>query len=128
MSPEETASRRPVWAALSELFLDTELAADDMRRLGDVLARSPYSLRELEAILFRELVPVLQRNLRQPAGEYRGFDQAWLEQQVARRAARTFRWPHWLLSRGAVREPWARLRELVAQARASGAAVNSAAR
>jgi hypothetical protein len=38
---EDIRDRRPVWDALSELFLDTELEPTDFQRLGRILASSP---------------------------------------------------------------------------------------
>ena len=36
----EIDRRKPVWAALSELWLDTELTDDDLHRIADVMKRS----------------------------------------------------------------------------------------
>jgi hypothetical protein len=36
----EIERRKPVWAALSELWLDTELAEDDLRRIAGVMEAS----------------------------------------------------------------------------------------
>ena len=51
----ELERRRPVWAALSDLFLDTELEAADHQRIAHVLAASGYPESELERILCREV-------------------------------------------------------------------------
>ena len=115
---EQLAQRRPVWEALSELFLDTDLQTADFDRLADTLAKSPYSPADLEAILLRELVPILWGNTASPAGEWQGFDPVWLEEQIQRRAERSLRWPSWLYPRRIVRADWARLRARVEQARA----------
>lgn len=74
--------RRPVWSALSELYLDTELEEADWERLAAVLVRSGYSLGQLEEILYRELHPVLHRNLLSVAGEWSAFDVTWLETKI----------------------------------------------
>lgn len=81
---DEIATRRPVWIALSELFLDTgvEAALPDIAR---ILAASPYPLEELRRILDDEVAPVLQGNLLTTAGEWVGFDENWLVQQVSTR-------------------------------------------
>src|SRR5688500_1297338 len=68
--------RAPVWIALSELFLDTELQDDDRERIAKTLAASPYSEKKLEEILRFEVTPVLKANLRCVAGEWSGFDEA----------------------------------------------------
>jgi hypothetical protein len=36
----EIERRKPVWAPLSELWLDTELAEDDLRRIAGVMSTS----------------------------------------------------------------------------------------
>ena len=73
--------RRPVWLALSDMFLDTDTALfrDGNTRL---LAASPYSVDELDAILREEVYPVCSFNLWQVAGEWAGFDPAWLEERI----------------------------------------------
>ena len=53
----ELDHRRPVWSPLSELFLDTTLDSGDLDRLAEALARSPYSLTELDEILLWEVYP-----------------------------------------------------------------------
>lgn len=75
-------SRIPVWMAMSELFLDTELTESDWIRIADTLAASGYSIRELEGILQDEVAAVCEANLRSGAGEWSGFNQAWLVGQL----------------------------------------------
>ena len=53
---EDAASRRPVWLALSDMFLDTDTSLSRDWRVKE-LARSPYSLAELEEIR----LPCLQK-------------------------------------------------------------------
>ena len=79
---EWAATRRPVWAAISELFLDVGLSdtalADISRRLKD----SGLSEAQLYEIYADEVAPVLYRNLASPAGEWAGFDLQWLEGKI----------------------------------------------
>jgi hypothetical protein len=82
LSDQEVASRRAVWSALSELFLDTDLDGAGLDRIGDELSRSPYTLDALDAILLWEVYPVCRRNLRSVAGEWAGFDPDWLESRI----------------------------------------------
>ena len=49
--------RRPVWEALSDIYLDTDVALSRTWR-AQVLAESKYCLDELEEILVREVHPV----------------------------------------------------------------------
>jgi hypothetical protein len=80
----DIATRRPVWSALSELFLDTSLDSSDYERLAARLARSPYSLEELDRILLWEVYPACRSNLVSIAGEGMGFDGQWLESRILR--------------------------------------------
>jgi hypothetical protein len=77
-----TEQRTPVWNALSELFLDTELQSDDHDRIAKILAASPYSEKKLEEILRFEVTPVLKANLMCVAGEWAGFDEAWMHEKM----------------------------------------------
>jgi hypothetical protein len=81
----ELDHRRPVWSALSELFLDTMLDSGDLDRLAESLARSPYSLTELDEILLWEVYPACWSNMMSLAGEWEGFDPEWLESRILRR-------------------------------------------
>src|SRR5262245_28343183 len=87
------ADRKPVWEALSTLFLDTDVSLLLEYRAGR-LASSPYNLEELEAILANEVYPVCKRNLTSIAGEWAGFDEEWLASEITARIKRQswFRW------------------------------------
>ena len=80
----ELRDRRPVWSALSELFLDTRLLSADLDRIAKSLAASPYSIEKLEEILLWEVYPACRSNMLTLAGEWAGFDQDWLEQRIRR--------------------------------------------
>ncbi len=84
LAAEDWIHRRPVWIAFSNLFLDTEVSLDRQWRI-DVLAASPYSIEDLEYILIDEVYPICKYNLLSVAGEWAGFDLAWLEDQIQRR-------------------------------------------
>lgn len=88
MSPEELERRRPVWAALSEVWLDNELDDAQRERLAEELARSPFDERELRAIHAHEVARALASNLDSVAGEWGGFDRAWLEARCREAAER----------------------------------------
>ena len=68
--------RRPVWEALSDLFLDTDVTRTRRWRVR-TLAASPYSVAELEQILIDEVYPICHVNLWSVAGVWAGFDQYW---------------------------------------------------
>ena len=42
--------RRPIWIALSEFYLDTELDGSDFRRIAFTILDSPYSFDEVKRI------------------------------------------------------------------------------
>ena len=79
----DLARRRPVWLALSDLFLDTDV---NLFREGNArtLAASPYTLDQIDAILREEVYPACSFNLSLVAGEWAGFDADWLEQRILR--------------------------------------------
>jgi hypothetical protein len=72
-------ARRPVWQALSNLFLDTDTSLSRDWRVNQ-LARSPYSIAE-----------ICRTNLFCIAGEWAGFDPAWLETRITCRLSSRFR-------------------------------------
>ncbi len=87
---DDLADRRPVWDALSDMFLDTDVSLSREWRVR-VLAESPYSVDDLERILVDEVYPVCKYNLLCVAGEWAGFDLDWLEEQILRRLASRWR-------------------------------------
>jgi hypothetical protein len=92
-APEDLANRRPVWEALSDMFLDTDVSLTRAWRVQR-LAESPYSVSELQHILVEEVYPACKYNLLSVAGEWSGFDPEWLEHKVLRRHASPFRLLH----------------------------------
>ena len=128
----DLARRRPVWLALSDLFLDTDV---NLFREANArtLAASPYSLGELDTILREEVYPACSFNLREVTGEWAGFDADWLERRILRGGPPPRPWWRQLgryLSLGwsvpvCVPEEWRQWREDVAQLRR---AVTAAAR
>lgn len=108
---EDVRNRRPVWEALSELFLDTELQPVDFDRLGRALAASAYTLDGIEEILYGEVYPICIWNLRCVAGEWAGFDSDSLQEAILYyqrswlKIPRFLQMGHWM-----IRKPW---REIV---------------
>lgn len=74
-------ARIPVWIALSELYLDTDVSAFHAA-IAETLAASPYSPAELRAILIDDVHPALHPNLLSVAGEWAGFDDVWLVERI----------------------------------------------
>ncbi len=98
LANEDLEYRRPVWEALSDLFLDTDISLTRSWRIG-ILAASPYSIEELQEILVDEICPVCYSNLFCVAGEWAAFDPDWLESSILSRLRSPFpRW--WRLSLG----------------------------
>ena len=95
MKPVATdlANRSPVWEALSDLFLDTDVSLSRAWR-ASLLAASPYSIDDLERILIDEVYPICKYNLLSGAGEWAWFDQAWLEGRILRRLSLPMRALH----------------------------------
>ena len=92
LSKDELARRKPVWLALSELWLDTELTEVDINHIATKMVESGYSLAELRVICDSEIAPVVYSNLRSPAGVWDGFDEHWLFEQIIAEMNKPKRW------------------------------------
>ena len=92
---EDLAARQPVWEALSDMFLDTDTSLSRQWR-ADQLARSPYSIEQLEFILINEVYLICKYNLLSVAGEWAGFDPEWLKEKILRHLDSRFRFLHML--------------------------------
>lgn len=125
MNPEIESSviddRLPVWEALSDFFLDTELDDKDYQRISEVVVSSPYSIQETEDILRFELYPRLIWNLRSVAGEWAGFDRDWLKEQIKPRLNKRPRIRMPMFQWGMVRDHWINVSAMVRAKRENGA-------
>lgn len=74
--------RKPIWIALSDFYLDTELQELDFRHIAFKIIESPYSFEEVKEINKYEIFPVLQPNLMNVAGEWAGFNEEWLVNRI----------------------------------------------
>src|SRR5688572_10265149 len=83
--PFNIEDRKPIWIALSEFYLDTELQDSDFRHIALTILESPYTLDEVKKINKYEVIPILQVNLLSVAGEWAGFDEAWLVDKITTR-------------------------------------------
>jgi hypothetical protein len=79
---EQCDPRLPVWLALSDLYLDTDVAAL-YPHIAETLADSPYALDALHDMLMYDIHPALHPNLMSVAGEWAGFDDEWLLVRIA---------------------------------------------
>ena len=105
MDARELARRKPVWLALSEFYLDTELQPADLSRIRLVFDQSGYSEQEIRQIDYEEVGPLLFSNLLSVAGEWAGFEEAALVEALAKRAnkrvkTRSLPLVSWLWRRG----------------------------
>ena len=77
------AKRKPLWIALSDLFLDTELQDSSLKRIAKTMKNSNYSLDEMTLILQSEVFPVCIGNLHViPGGVWTGFDEDELVEAI----------------------------------------------
>jgi hypothetical protein len=121
--------RKPVWMALSELWLDAELTDRDLGRIAATMAESNFSLAILREIYLIEVAPVVSRNLLCVAGVWTGFDERWLCSAIThnlRNRLRYIRFLAWFpptrrMMTYATEERWKNLLELVANHRAISA-------
>jgi len=86
--------RKPLWIALSDLFLDTELKDYNYLHIAKEMKASGYSLDEIEEVLMLEVFPVCIANLHSVAGEWAGFDEKWVCDSITatKRPNRFRRW------------------------------------
>ena len=84
MSPKsfDIQTRIPIWKALSLFYLDTELQDSDFQGIAENIINSPYSFEEVKMIDKYEVFPVLKYNLLQVAGEWAGFEEDWLVENI----------------------------------------------
>lgn len=124
LDEREIARRRPVWRALSALWLDTELDASALDSIVRVLRDAGFDHATLETIYAVELAPVLGPNLLGVAGVWSGFDEAWLAARILdnlRRRPRRTRFRAWFpptrkLMTYATEAPWRRILARLAEA------------
>jgi hypothetical protein len=81
---DDIESTTPVWFALQDFFLDSDQYRDAITRayVIRVCAASPYSLQELDQILFGEAWSALSWNLASYAGQWDGWSRESLQKRV----------------------------------------------
>lgn len=111
--------RLPVWHALSDVFLDTELQARDYHRIGRTLDISGYSLAELRSILEDEVAPAFASNLWSVAGEWAGWSendvQTIMLKSLSRRRLPLLSWLKWLMRRRHIEQEWEKIEQFLKQ-------------
>jgi hypothetical protein len=98
-APEDDIENRlPAWNALQMFFMDTD-PAFLLDSIGATCARSPYSVGEIEQILFNEVLPTCRLNMfAGVAPEWAGFEAEWLKSRILKKH-RFGRSRPWLLRR-----------------------------
>lgn len=81
--------RRPIWIALSEFYLDTELDDLDLLRIAKIILKSPFDFEEIKKINKYDVFPLLISNLFSVAGVWGGFNEAWLTEKITARLNRS---------------------------------------
>lgn len=81
--------REPIWVALSDLYLDTELDDFTLDHIATIIQESPYTLEEVRKIDRYEIFPLLQPNLNNIAGVWGAFESEWVVKECAQRRVKT---------------------------------------
>jgi hypothetical protein len=116
---QEIERRRRVWDVVSELWLDTELQAGDLKRIAEVCIKSEYSITQLQEIYSCEVAPAVFLNLYTVAGVWAGFDSDWLSESIIKTDRSTLcRWlirlsPIQSLMTWMTREEWEKILDLI---------------
>lgn len=80
--------RKPVWMALSEFYLDSELTDEGLQRIKDVFIASGYDMDEIRYIDRNEVRPSVGLNFFGVAGVWSGFDEQWLCTEILQRSTK----------------------------------------
>ena len=113
LSEEQIERRLPVWIALSDTFLDTELTDDAYRSIARTIEESGFSPEEAFEIYRREVAPAFAVNLLSVAGEWAGRDEYVQERVFETLGSWRARAVVWTFFRGHIREEWARILALL---------------
>lgn len=87
-------TRKQIWLALSEFYLDTELTDADLYRIAKTFHQSGFSIDTIKEIDIYEVFPVLQSNLLSAAGSWAGFDHDWLFKECESMHIKRQTWYH----------------------------------
>lgn len=91
-SQEELTRRQPVWNAIADLWLDTELQTWQFQYIARILNESHYTDAELVHIYSNEVAPVVYLNLTDIAGEWAMFDEDWLHAEIIKKISNPSFW------------------------------------
>jgi hypothetical protein len=118
-------ARLPLWEALSELWLDTELTDAFMEGIARVMDESGLTIEELWRVYSYEVAPVVYMNRYSFAGQWLGFSPDWLRTEIVRnlrdRPRRTRFWTSFPITRCLMLSPtdddWKKLVAIVRRRR-----------
>ncbi|CAN5117267.1 hypothetical protein BH10PSE3_BH10PSE3_33860 [soil metagenome] len=88
----EIARRMPLWCALAELFLDTEMQTGNYEAVAQAARDSGFTAVEVRDILENEMWPAFSFNLLDIAGEWAGFSDDYVRTRMEETLAGTNRW------------------------------------
>lgn len=74
--------RLKIWRALSDLFLDTEIDDVTFDYVARTVIETEYTPEEMYMILWGEVYPVLESNLRSVTGVWSGWSDEWLLEHI----------------------------------------------
>lgn len=89
--------RKPIWIALSDFYLDTELEDYRFRYIASIVQKSPYTLEKVKEIDKQEIFPVLHANLLAATGVWNGFQEEWLIEKILERMGKKTRFSDFIL-------------------------------
>ena len=88
LTAEEIARRKPVWIAMSDLWLDNDVDEEWAKQIAAVIAESGLSEEEIDDIFTFELAPFLGWNHLTVAGEWAAFDSDWICEEAGKRVGK----------------------------------------
>ena len=89
----EIERRLPVWSAMSDLWLDTEIQDHHRHHIAQCLIDGDFTWEEAEEIILYEVAPAVYANMFLVAGEWAYFDEDWLKERICRLCRRP--WHRW---------------------------------
>ncbi len=84
-----TDERLKVWQALSEFFLDTEVGDMTFDWVALRISECSYTLEQVQGILWHEVYPALNGNLKSMVGEWAGWTDEFLMAHIVVRQYQT---------------------------------------
>jgi hypothetical protein len=84
----DTAERLQLWSALADLYLDTDVRPGLALNALSLLA-SGFDEAQWDWIFQHEVTPAVYHNMQCVAGEWAGFDEAWLRERILAHKTKT---------------------------------------